>query len=58
MLTKLTKTILAQDPELKVRPDLTHSVSSGGTDFFTENMGESDPHGQGILFTLFLVIIH
>lgn len=44
MLTKLTKTILAHDIELKVS---ARSKSGHPNSFATENVGESDPNGQG-----------
>jgi len=44
MLTKLTKTILAHDVELKVRSE---AVARFFIEYSTENMGEPDADGQG-----------
>lgn len=50
MLTKLTKTILAHDQELKVRPVSSpiRSLPIDSSCYPTENMGKPDTHGQGM----------
>lgn len=50
MLTKLTRTILANDPELKVRSRM-HVPARPTHLRLAENMGDSDSDGEGTVLT-------
>lgn len=56
MLTKLTKTILSHDQELKVRP-LATLFATTKTDLahLSENLGVPHTHGQGAFSTFMLL---